>query len=166
MSTVSPSWPARSEVLLGEFTIARSGLPSALTSPIATLNGESPHGNGEPAGWQIPHAVAEENGDVVSLEIRAYDVRFAIAVQIGDTDSLVRVLASTNVSPRRLEVALAIADEDDQAILCQLSVTRSRLPSPLKSPVGMPWGCGLSSDDQRRSWLGEEFHRGRRRAAP
>src|SRR5947208_6161892 len=46
---VKPSLPRRSAVLLGELTIARSGLPSSLTSPTATKKGESPQGKGEPA---------------------------------------------------------------------------------------------------------------------
>ena len=153
INMVSPSWPDRSEVLLGELTIARSSLPSALTSPIATLNGESPHGNGEFA--RLPKAaiaVAEKNGDVISFEIRADDVRSAIAVQIGNADSLVGVLSDGDVSAGRTKAALAIAEQDYQPVFRPTVGHQIKVSVAVEVAGGHAVDVRPDDDRERRAW--------------
>ena len=104
---------------LGELTIARSGLPSALTSPdidverrITAREKVNPRVAGN-----LPLPVTEKNRDVVAFEVRADDIRPAIAVQIGDADPLVGVRCQRlRMCPASQEAALAVAEQNRQAV--------------------------------------------------
>jgi hypothetical protein len=76
--------------------------------------------------------IAEKNRYVIAVEIGTDDVRKAIAVEIAYANALVRMLAHCDVSSRRREATLPVAEQELQSVLGPAICHEIKNPVPVE----------------------------------
>ncbi len=125
-------------VLAPWFAVTRSSLPSPLKSPTATDLGSRPVAI-VGLGAEAAGAVAEQHADRVGADVGRHQVELAVAVEVADGHEG-RLGAGGEVGLGG-EAAETVAQQHaDRVGALAFAVTRSSLPSPLKSPTATQLG--------------------------